>query len=110
MSESLEPGTVEIISEPGDSTVELPEPGKLYYKSELFDVIIRSKHKQPGLFRERFVVAVELLEADPLVERIALLEIPEDVWRAVAPGEKCQARMYEQPNGSWLSKPPTVKP
>lgn len=100
------------MSEPevAPGTVLLPEPGKLLYKSELVDVVVRSKHKNPGITRDRFVVAVEVVDPDPQVERIALLDIPEAVWREIKPGERCQARMYEQPNGQWTSKPPVTLP
>lgn len=87
-------------------TVIIPTGEKLIYKSELFDVIVRSKHKNVGLVRDRYIVAVELLENDPLVERIALLDIPHDVWRELEIGERVKARLYEQPDKTWSTKPP----
>lgn len=88
-------------------TVIIPTGEKLIWKSELFDVIVRSKHKQVGVVRDRFIVAVELLDNDPLLERVALLDIPEDVWRDLHPGERVKARLYEQPDKRWTTKPPT---
>lgn len=90
--------------EPG--TVIIPDGEKLIYKSELFDVIVRAKRKAPGLVRDRFLVAVELIEQDPLLERTALLDVPEEIWKDLSEGERCQARLYEQPSGQWSTKPP----
>ena len=84
----------------------IPEGEKLYYKSELFDVIVRAKHKAQGIIRDRFLVAVELLDHDPLLERTALLDIPQDVWEQLSIGERAKARLYEQPDRRWATKPP----
>lgn len=85
----------------------IPATDKLVYKSELFDVIVRSKHKSKGLTRDRFIIAVELLDQDPLLERVAVLDIPEDIWRELGVGEKAKARLYEHPDHRWLTTPPT---
>lgn len=91
-------------------TVIIPTGEKIIYKSELFDVIVRSKHKSKGLVRDRYLVAVELLEQDPLLERIALLDIPEDVWKVLEVGERAKARLYEMPDKTWSTKPPAGVP
>jgi hypothetical protein len=88
-------------------TIIIPEGEKILYKSELFDVIVRGKHKSKGLFRDRYLVSVELLEQDPLLERIALMDIPHDVWLDLTIGERVKARLYEHPDKSWKSKPPS---
>lgn len=90
--------------EPG--VVYIPEGEKLVYKSELFDVVIRSKSQGEGFTRNHFYVLVELLEHDPLLERTVVLEIPEDVWHQLEIGERAKARLYEQPDKRWTTRPP----
>lgn len=87
-------------------TVIIPEGEKLVYKSELFDVVIRSKRIDPGLTRDRHLVEVELLEQDPLIQRIATLDIPQDIWSQLDVGERVKARLYEHPDKRWLPLPP----
>jgi hypothetical protein len=91
-------------------TVIIPDGEKIIYKSELFDVIVRGKHKSKGIVRDRYLVAVELLEHDPLLERTALLDIPEDVWKQLTIGERAKARLYELPDKTWSTKPPAGVP
>lgn len=87
------------------STVTIPDGEKLTYKSELFEVVVRGKHRHPGITRTRFLVVVELLENDPLIQRTALLEVPEAVWKDIDVGEKAQARLYENPDKTWTPTP-----
>lgn len=91
---------------PAPGTIIIPDGEKLVYKSELFDVIIRAKQQAPGLVRDRFLVTVELVEQDPALLRSAVVDVPEAIWRDLEEGERCQARLYEQPDGQWTTKPP----
>jgi hypothetical protein len=91
-------------------TLVIPEGEKLIHRSELFEVVVRSKHRSRGLFRDRFMVAVELVEGDPLLQRVAVLDIAEDVWRQLEAGERAQARLYEQADRSWTTLPPRGEP
>lgn len=91
-----------------DGQVVIPVGEKLIHKSDLFDVRIRERTQAVGLLgRTRFFLLVEILEQDPLLQRMALLEVPEDVWRSVSVGEQAQARLYEDPNTKqWSHVPP----
>lgn len=87
-------------------TIIIPAGEKLTYKSELFDVIIRHKSVAQGLTRDRYMVAVELLEHDPLIDRTALIEIARDVWTELGLGERAKIRLYEQPDERWTTHLP----
>jgi ABC-type molybdenum transport system ATPase subunit/photorepair protein PhrA len=89
-------------------TLIIPEGEKILHRSELFDVIVRGKHKSKGLVRDRYTVSVELIEQDPMLERIALMDIPYDVWSQLSVGERVKARLYEQPDKKWTTKPPSL--
>lgn len=91
-------------------TVIIPDGEKIIYKSELFDVVVRGKHRSKGIVRDRYLVSVELLEQDPMLERTALLDIPEDVWKSLTIGEKAKARLYEMPDRTWSTRPPVGSP
>ncbi len=92
-------------AEPG--TLIIPTGEKLTFKSELFDVVVRAKQRHQGITRDRYLVAVELLENDPLLERTALIEIPHDVWNELGIGERAKIRLYEQPDERWTHLPPS---
>lgn len=91
-------------------TFVIPEGEKLIYKSELFDVVVRGKSMTEGFTRDHYYVQVELLEQDPLVERLVTVEITQDVWQQLEIGERAKARLYEQPDKRWTTRPPARLP
>jgi hypothetical protein len=92
-----------------ESKVEIAPEGELLYKSELFDVRVLAKRKVAGITRDRFLMTVEFQENDPTIEKIALIDVPEDVYNDVSVGEKVLARLYyHEKDNKWLSKPPVI--
>lgn len=90
--------------------VSIAEPGVLYYRSELFPVVVRAKQISKGILRDQYLLGVELLEDDPTVTRTALMDVPEDVYKSVGVGERVQARLYFHPSDeTWRPTPPLTR-
>lgn len=97
-------------SQDSAGVVIIPEGDKISFKSELFDVVVRGKHRHRGLTRDQFLVTAELVEQDPLLERMAVIEIQRDVWDQLHVGDRAKIRLYEQPDQRWTTKMPLVTP
>lgn len=87
------------------ATVVIPER-RIVFESELFAAIVVAKDRHRGYTRTRYLVTLDLLETDPKVQRRALIETPEHIWRDLGVGERVQARLYRRPDGSWTMDMP----